>query len=45
MAAIAAKANYLPTGDVTHFRKYFGKTIMGVKICAAPDYFLPKMKL
>jgi predicted nucleic acid-binding protein len=44
MAAIAAKADYLLTGDVTHFGKYFGKTIMGVKISTARDYLLPKIK-
>ena len=45
MAAIAAKADYLLTGDVTHFGKYFGKTIMGVRISTARDYLLPKMNL
>jgi predicted nucleic acid-binding protein len=45
MAAIAAKVDYLLTGDVTHFGKYFGKTIMGVRISSARDYLLPKMKL
>jgi predicted nucleic acid-binding protein len=45
MAAIAAKADYLLTGDVTHFGKYFGKTIMDVKISTARDYLLSKMKL
>ena len=45
MAAIASKADYLLTGDVTHFGKYFGKTIMGVTISTTRDYFLPKMKL
>lgn len=38
MAAISAKADYLLTGDVEHFGKYFGKTIMGVRICMARDY-------
>ncbi len=45
MAAIAAKADYLLTGDVTHFGKYFGKTSMGVTICTVHDYLLPKMNL
>jgi predicted nucleic acid-binding protein len=45
MAAIAAKADYLLTGDVTHFGKYFGKTIMGVTISTARDYLSPKMNL
>ena len=45
MSAITAKANYLLTGDVTHFGKYFGKTIMGVRISTARDYLLRKKKL
>ena len=45
MAAASAKANYLVTGDVTHFGKYFGQTIMGVRICRVRDYILPKMNL
>jgi predicted nucleic acid-binding protein len=45
MAAIAVKADFLLTGDTTHFGKYFGKTIMGVKISTARDYLLPKMNL
>jgi predicted nucleic acid-binding protein len=45
MAAITAKADYLLTGDVTHFGKYFGKSIMGVRISSARDYLLSKMKL
>lgn len=44
MAAIAAKADYLLTGDATHFGKYFGKTIMGVTISTARDYLLSKME-
>jgi predicted nucleic acid-binding protein len=45
MAAIAAKADYLLTGDVTHFGKYFGKTIMGVSISTARDYLMSKTNL
>jgi len=45
MAAIAAKADYLLTGDVTHFGKYFGKTIMGLGISTARDYLLSNMNL
>ena len=45
MAAIASNADYLLTGDVTHFGKYYGKTIMGVTISTARDYLLSKMKL
>ena len=40
MSAISAKADYLVTGDQTHFGKYFGQTIMGVKICLPRDYIL-----
>jgi predicted nucleic acid-binding protein len=39
LAAISIKADYLITGDATHFGKYFGKTISGVKICRPRDYF------
>jgi predicted nucleic acid-binding protein len=45
MAAIAAKADYLLTGDMTHFGKYFGKTIMGVRISTARDCLSPKTNL
>ena len=45
MAAISAEADYLITGDVTHFGKYFGKTIMGVKICLPRDYISTKIKI
>ena len=38
MAAIFAKADYLVTGDVAHFGKYFGQSIMGVSICRAREY-------
>jgi predicted nucleic acid-binding protein len=38
LAAISAKANYLITGDMLHFGKYFGQTIHGVKICRIRDY-------
>ena len=38
LAAISAKANYLVTGDMLHFGKYFGQTIHGVKICRIRDY-------
>jgi len=45
MAAIGAKADYLITGDITHFGKYFGQTIMGVNICLARDYISIKKKV
>lgn len=38
MAAVAAKADFFLTGDITHFGKYFGKRIMGVSILMARDY-------
>src|SRR5262245_8175750 len=31
LAAVAAKANYLITGDFKDFGSYFGKSILGVK--------------
>jgi len=43
MSAISAKADYFLTGDIAHFGKYFGKTIMGVKILLARDYLQSKM--
>lgn len=38
LAAISMKADYLMTGDSTHFGKYFGQTVNGVKICRPRDY-------
>jgi len=43
MAAISIQANYLLTGDVTHFGKYFGQTVNGVKICRPRDYLTPSL--
>lgn len=43
MAAISAKAEHLITDDVTHFGKYFGHKVMGVKIIMARDYILPRI--
>jgi predicted nucleic acid-binding protein len=40
LAAISIKANYLLTGDMIHFGKYFGQTVRGVKICLPRDYLL-----
>lgn len=40
MAAISTRADYLLTGDIEHFGKYFGQTIMGVRICMAREYLL-----
>ena len=44
MAAISIQANYLLTGDVTHFGKYFGQTVNGVKICRPRDYFAQPLR-
>ena len=40
MSAISARADYMLTGDRSHFGKHFGKSIMGVKICLPRDYIL-----
>lgn len=40
MAAISIKANYLLTGDITHFGKYFGKRVNG-QACADAVKFVP----
>jgi predicted nucleic acid-binding protein len=39
LSAISARADYLLTGDSTHFGRYFGQTIHGVKIWRPSDYF------
>ena len=39
LAALSSKADYLITGDITHFGPLFGKTIQGVRICAPRDFF------
>ena len=44
MAAISVRADYLITGDRVHFGKYFGQSIMGVKISMARDYFISRTK-
>jgi predicted nucleic acid-binding protein len=38
LAAIFTKANYLLTGDIIQFGKYFGQTVRGIKICLPRDY-------
>jgi hypothetical protein len=38
MAAVAARATHLLTGDKTHFGPYFGRTIEGVLILLPGDY-------
>jgi len=44
MAAISIKADYLITGDSTHFGKYFGRTVNGVKICRPRDYLASPLR-
>ncbi len=44
LAAIAAGASDLLTGDVTHFGPYFGKLIEGVMIIPPGDYKEHKRK-
>jgi len=39
LAALSIKADYLITGDMIHFGKYFGQTVSGVKIYPPRDYF------
>jgi predicted nucleic acid-binding protein len=39
MAALSSKADYLVTGDVTHFGKYFGKKIQNLRICTPRGFF------
>ena len=39
MAALSCKADYLITGDVTHFGKHFGKKIQTLRICTPRDFF------
>ena len=44
MAAISVKVDYLMTGDSTHFGKYFGQTVNGVKICRPRDYLAKPLR-
>ena len=38
LAAISLKADYFLTGDITHFGKYLGKSVSGIKILRPRDY-------
>lgn len=42
MAAAIAKADFLITGDITHFGEYFGQIHLGVNISTARDYLRSK---
>lgn len=37
-AAIAARATHLVTGDLTHFRPYYGRTAQGVTVVTPAEY-------
>lgn len=39
-AAVSIKANYLLTGDMIHFGKYFGQIVRGITICLPRNYLL-----
>ena len=43
-AAMSAGASVLLTGDVEHFGRFFGKTIVGVRILSPAD-FLREFKI
>lgn len=38
LAALAARATHLLTGDVTHFGRYFGRRLEGVLVLPPADY-------
>lgn len=38
MAALACQADYLVTGDITHFGEHFGKSIQGLVVCPPRDF-------
>ena len=40
LAAISAKADYFLTGDITHFGRFLGQKVAGVKICRPRDYLV-----
>lgn len=42
--AISARADYLLTGDLSHFGPYFGKAIKGVRILPPAEYLGVKRK-
>jgi hypothetical protein len=44
LAAISNKADYLMTGDSTHFGEHFGQTVSGVKICRPRDYLVKPLQ-
>jgi hypothetical protein len=38
LAAVAARATHLVTGDLRHFGPFFGKNVAGVTILTPADY-------
>jgi len=44
LAAIAAKADYLLTGDLRHFGPYFGRKIQGVTVLTPGQYLEVKIR-
>jgi len=40
LAVISIQADYLLSGDMMHFGKYFGQTVRGTKICLPRDYLI-----
>lgn len=44
LAAISVKADYLLTGDMIHFGKYFGQIVKGIKICPPRDYLIARQR-
>ena len=44
LAAISIKADYLLTGDMIHFGKYFGQIVTGIKICLPRDYLIARQR-
>lgn len=39
MAALSSEADYLVTGDLTHFGKYFGRKTRSLRICTPRGFF------
>jgi len=44
LAAISIRANYLLTGDMLHFGKYFRQTVRGITICLPRDYLIAEQR-
>ncbi len=44
LATISIKADYLLTGDMIHFGKYFGQTVRGIKISLPRNYLIAQQR-